>query len=99
PKAVATIERRLPMLLTYYQFPASHWKSIRSTNVIESTFATIRRRSNQTNGHASRDAALAMMFTLAKHAERSWRRIDGFNHIANVLDGIVYTDGEPKMVA
>ncbi|MCO6466170.1 MAG: transposase, partial [Bradyrhizobiaceae bacterium] len=58
PKAVATIERRLPMLLTYYQFPASHWKSIRSTNVIESTFATIRCRSNQTNGHASRDAAL-----------------------------------------
>jgi len=99
PKAVATIERRLPMLLTYYQFPASHWKSIRSTNVIESTFATIRRRSNQTNGNASRDAALAMMFTLAKHAEKTWRKIDGFNHIANVLDGIVYADGELKMVA
>jgi transposase-like protein len=99
PKAVATIERRLPMLLSYYQFPASHWKSIRSTNVIESTFATIRRRSNQTNGNASRDAALAMMFTLAKHAEKTWRKIDGFNHIANVLDGFVYADGELKMVA
>ena len=74
-------------------------KSIRLANVIESTLATIRRRSKQTNGHASRDAAIAMMFALATHAEKTWRKIDSFNHIANVLDGVVYTDGELKMVA
>ena len=99
PKAVETIERRLSMLLSFYEFPAIHWKSIRSTNVIESAFATIRRRSKQTNGNASREAAVAMMFALAQHAEKTWRKIDGFNHIANVLDGVVYTDGELKIAA
>jgi len=99
PKAVETIERRLPMLLAFFDFPATHWKSIRSTNVIESTFATIRRRTRQTNGHASREAAVAMMFTLAIHAEKTWRKIDGFNHIANVLDGLTYADGVLKMAA
>lgn len=99
PKAVETIERRLSMLLSFYAFPAAHWKSIRSTNVIESTFATIRRRSRQTNGHASRDAAIAMMFTLARYAEKTWRKIDGFNHITNVLNGMVYNDGELPLAA
>ena len=87
------------MLLAFFDFPATHWKSIRSTNVIESTFATIRRITRQTNGHASREAAVAMMFTLAIHAEKTWRKIDGFNHIANVLDGLTYADGVLKMAA
>lgn len=99
PKAVETIGRRLNALLAYYAFPAAHWKSIRSTNVIESTFATIRRRSNQTNGHGSREAALAMMFVLADNASKSWRKLDGFHHIASVLEGITYVDGERKMAA
>jgi transposase-like protein len=96
PKAVETIEHRLDMFLTFFTFPAAHWKSIRSTNVIESTFATIRRRSRQTNGHGSREAALAMMFALASHAQKTWRKLDGFNHIANVLDGIAYNNGIMK---
>jgi len=99
PKAVDTIERRLGMLLTFFTFPAIHWKSIRTTNVIESTFATIRRRSKQTNGHGSRDAALAMMFTLASQAQKTWRKLDGFNHITNVLDGIIYDNGIMKEAA
>lgn len=99
PKAVETIEKRLAKLLAFYAFPAAHWKSIRSTNVIESTFATIRRRSNQTNGHGSREAALAMMFVLAENASKTWRKLDGFNHIANVLNGITFVDGELKMAA
>lgn len=99
PKAVETIERRLDMLLAFYDFPAAHWKSIRSTNVIESTFATIRRRSNQTNGHASREAAIAMMYVLAVHAEKTWRKLDRFDHIPNVIQGIVYEDGLLKMAA
>lgn len=99
PKAVETIERRLEMLLTFYSFPAVHWKSMRSTNVIESTFATIRRRSRQTNGHASRDAALAMMYVLAVNAQKTWKKIGGFNHIENVLQGLDYHDGELKLAA
>jgi transposase-like protein len=97
PKAVATISDRLERLLAYYHFPAAHWKSIRSTNVIESMFATIRRRSKQTNGNGSREAALAMMFMLAKQAEKTWRKIDGFDHVANVLQGLEYNDGVLKM--
>lgn len=99
PKAVATIEDRKERLLAYYAFPAAHWKSIRSTNVIESMFATIRRRSKQTNGNGSREAALAMLFMLAKEAEKSWRKIDGFEHVANVLQGLEYKDGVLKMAA
>jgi len=98
-KSVETIERRLDMLLTFFMFPAIHWKSIRTTNVIESTFATIRRRSRQTNGHGSREAALAMMFTLASQAQKTWRKLDGFNHIANVLNGITYDNGIMKEAA
>ena len=99
PKAVETIERRVDMLLAFYDFPAAHWKSIRSTNAIESTFATIRRRSNQTNGHASREAAIAMMYVLAVHAEKTWRKLDRFDHIPDVIQGIVYEDGLLKMAA
>lgn len=99
PKAVETIERRLQMLLAFYGFPAAHWKSIRSTNVIESTFATIRRRSKQTNGHASREAAIAMMYVLAVHAEKSWRKLDRFDHIPNVILGLNYRDGILKVAA
>lgn len=99
PKAVESINRRVEMLLAYYDFPAEHWPSIRSTNVIESTFATIRRRTNQTNGHASREAALAMMFAMADMAQKGWRKIKGFRHIANILRGINYHDGELKLAA
>ena len=99
PKAVETIKRRLPMLLEYFNYPTEHWKSIRTTNVIESTFATIRRRSRQTNGNASREAAVAMMFALAVNAQKTWRKIDGFNHIADVLSGATFVDGELKQAA
>ncbi len=99
PKAVETIEHRLDMLLAFYAYPSEHWKSLRSTNVIESAFATIRRRSHQTNGSGSREAAIAMMYTLAVHAQNTWRRIDGFTHVAHVLNGLTYSDGELKMAA
>lgn len=99
PKAVASIENRVERLLAFYAFPAAHWKSIRSTNVIESMFATIRRRSRQTNGNGIREAALAMMFMLTQQAEKSWRKIDGFDHVANVLHGLEYKDGVLKMAA
>jgi putative transposase len=99
PKAVETLERRLDMLLSYYRFPAEHWKSIRSTNVIESTFATIRRRTSQTNGHASREAALAMVFAMGMQASKTWRRIDGFNLILHVINGAQCIDGELKLAA
>ena len=90
--ALARIARAL---LTFYDFPAEHWKHIRTTNPIESTFATVRLRTSKTKGCLSRQTALAMVFKLAKSAERHWRRLDGSQRLAQVIDGVRFRDGEP----
>ena len=97
-------------LLTFYDFPAEHWKHIRTANPIESTFATVRLRTSKTKGCLSRQTALAlsalptslrgiglwpMVFKLAKSAERHWRRLDGSQRLAQVIDGVRFRDGEP----
>jgi hypothetical protein len=64
-------------LLAFYDFPAEHWKHVRTSNPIESTFATVRLRTDKTKGCLSRQTALAMVFRLAKTAERQWRRHQG----------------------
>jgi transposase-like protein len=80
-------------LLTFYDFPAEHWKHIRSTNPIESTFATVRLRTTKTKGCLSRETALAMVFKLMLSARKKWRRLDGSNHLAEVIQGIKFEDG------
>ena len=82
-------------LLTFYDFPAEHWKHIRTSNPIESTFATVRLRTSKTKGCLSRQTAVAMVFKLAKSAERHWRRLDGSQRLARVIDGVRFRDGEP----
>ena len=72
-----------------------HWKHIRTTNPIESTFATVRLRTDKTKGCLSRQTALAMVFKLAKSAERHWRRLDGTERLAQVIAGVRFRDGEP----
>jgi hypothetical protein len=69
---------------------AANWEFIQSMNVVESMFATISRRREQTNGNGSREAVVRMMFMRAKQAENTWRRINGFVHAASILHGIVY---------
>ncbi len=80
-------------MLTFYDFPAEHWKHVRSTNPIESTFATVRLRTTKTKGCLSRKTALAMVFKLLLSARKKWRRLDGSNHLAEVIQGVSFKDG------
>ena len=98
-KAVACLTKDREALLTFYDFPAEHWRHIRTTNPIESTFATVRLRTDKTKGCLSRQTALAMVYKLAKSAERSWRRLDGSERLAQVIQGVRFCDGEPVQAA
>ena len=92
-KAVECLARDRDRLLTFYDFPAEHWKHIRSTNPIESTFATVRLRTTKTKGCLSRKTALAMVFKLLLSARRKWRRLDGSDHLAEIIKGVTFKDG------
>jgi putative transposase len=94
-KAAACLTKDREVLLAFYDFPAEHWKHIRTSNPIESTFATVRLRTDKTKGCLSRQTALAMVFKLAKSAERHWRRLDGSERLAQVIQGVRFRDGEP----
>jgi putative transposase len=81
------------VLLSFYEFPAEHWKHIRTTNPIESTFATVRLSTVKTKGCLSRKTALAMTFKLILSAKRKWRKLDGSTLLAEVIDGVQFPDG------
>jgi transposase-like protein len=93
-KAAACLDKDRAALLAFYDFPAEHWKHIRSSNPIESTFATVRLMTDKTKGCLSRETALAMVFKLAKAAERHWRRLDGPNRLGQLIEGIKFRNGE-----
>lgn len=93
PKATECLAKDRDELLAFYDFPAEHWKHLRTTNPIESTFATVRLRHRRTKGSGSRDACLAMVFKLVQHAQRHWRKLDGHQLIPEVLAGKRFTDG------
>ena len=93
PKAVECLEKDRKVLLAFYDFPAEHWGHLRTTNPIESTFATVRLRQRRTKGCGSREASLTMVFMLARQAERHWRRLNGSEVIVHVLDGKEFKDG------
>ena len=80
-------------MLTFYDFPAEHWKSLRTTNPIESTFATVRHRTIKAKGCFSRTTILTMVFKLCESAEKRWRRIHGFKQLADIVEGIKFVDG------
>jgi putative transposase len=82
------------VLLTFYDFPAEHWKHLRTTNPIESAFATIRLRHRRTKGNGTRKTSLAMMFKLAQAAQKRWRRLNGHEQLDHLLQGRVFVDGE-----
>lgn len=94
PKAVASLLRDRERLLTFYDFPAAHWQSIRSTNVVESAFATVRLRQRVTKGAGSRAKGLTMAFKLLAMAEKRWRRIRSPQLVQKLLDGTKFVDGE-----
>ena len=92
-KAVECLTKDRDVLLAFYDFPAEHWKHLRTTNVIESSFATIRHRTVRSKGCLSNKTALAMIFKLAEAAEKSWRRLDGHNQLPKVILGEKFFDG------
>src|SRR5437773_4261330 len=92
-KAVECLIKDRDALLAFYDFPAEHWKHLRTTNVIESSFATIRHRTVRSKGCLSNKTALAMIFKLAEAAEKSWRRLDGHNQLPKVILGVRFADG------
>src|SRR5579864_9473820 len=92
-KAVECLVKDRDALLAFYDFPAEHWKHLRTTNVIESSFATVRHRTGRSKGCLSNKTALAMIFKLAEAAEKSWRRLDGHNQLPKVILGVKFTDG------
>ena len=80
-------------LLTFYDFPAEHWDHIRTTNPIESVFATVRHRTVRTKGALSPETARLMVFRLITAASKTWRRLQGENQLPKVIRGVTFRDG------
>jgi len=100
PKACACLAKDRDALMTFYGFPAEHWAHLRTTNPIESTFATVRHRHRQTKGNGSRNATMAMVFKLMMSAEKHWRRLNGYRLLDRVIEGIIFIDGiDPEKAA
>jgi len=93
PKAVECLVKHREALLVFYDFPAEHWRHIRTTNPIESTFATVRLRHDKTKGSGSRVACLTMVFKLMESASRSWRALNGSPRLREVISGVKFVDG------
>ena len=93
PKAVQCLRKDRDELLAFYDFPAEHWVHIRTSNVIESTFATIRQRSDQAKGCVTRTTMLTMIYKMGMCAEQTWRKLKGFTYLAKVIEGVKFTDG------
>jgi putative transposase len=92
-KAVECLSKDREPLLAFYDFPAEHWKYLRTTNPIESTFATVRHRTVRSRGCLSTKTALAMIYKLAQAAEKSWNRLRGHNLLPKVILGVKFNDG------
>jgi transposase-like protein len=92
-KACECLKKDCAALLTFYDFPAEHWGHLRTTNPIESTFATVRLRHRRTKGSGSRTACLTMVFKLMQSAAKRWRLLNGSQHLPDVIQGIQFIDG------
>ena len=96
PRAVECLLKDREELLAFYDFPAEHWSHLRTTNPIESTFATVQLRTYRTKGPGSRQAGLAMVFKLAQQAEKRWRKLNGSTLLPDVIAGVQFIDGTRK---
>jgi transposase-like protein len=94
PQACECLTKDKETLFTFYDFPAEHWIHIRTTNPIESTFATVRLRTEKTKGCGSRLATLTMVFKLVSETRKTWKKIKGHTLIPKVLQGLIFVDGE-----
>jgi len=94
PKAVAKLDKDWAALTAFYDFPAEHWRHLRTTNPIESAFATVKLRTRVTKGAGSKAAALAMAYKLLEGAQDRWRKFNAPELVADILDGAQFKDGE-----
>ena len=98
PKAVECLTKDIDTLFTFMDYPAAHWLHLRTTNAIESAFATVKARTRTTKGAGSRDAGLAMAFKLLTQAERRWRRVNSPHLVALVVASVKFPDGETRIL-
>lgn len=96
PKATECLAKDRQALLAFYDFPAEHWIHIRTSNPIESTFATVRHRTERAKGCVSRASLLGLIFKLAMSAEHGWRRLRGFERLGELVAGVKFVDGVPN---
>jgi len=99
PKATECLKKDREELLAFYHFPAEHWQHLRTTNPIESTFATVRLRTVRTKGSGSRKACLTMVFKLCQSAAKTWRKLKGSDLLPEVIRGVQFVDGVKKIAA
>jgi transposase-like protein len=92
-RAVECLAKDRDALLAFYDFPAEHWEHIRTSNPIESVFATVRHRTFRTKGALSQEAAKLMVFKLVTAAAKTWRRLQGENQLPKVIRGVTFRDG------
>ena len=99
PKAVECLTKDRGPLLAFYDFPAEHWSHIRTTNPIESTFATLRHRTKRVKGAFSKESALAMMLQLALEAQKRWHKITAVDKLGQLIEGVRFIDGVAQLAA
>ena len=99
PEAVKNLMKDEASLFTFYHYPAEHWQHIRSTNVIESAFSTVRLRTAKTRGQGTMATTLAMVFKLAERAQLRSQRLRGHQLISKVFEGVNFIDGIEKTLA
>jgi len=97
PKASECLTKDRDALLAFYDFPAEHWKHIRTTNPIESTFSTVKLRTAKTRGCLSRESGLSLVFQLCCAAEKKWQKLNEPKLLAEVIKGVQFINGEPKL--
>ena len=93
PKATDCLLKDKEELLTFYDYPAEHWPHLRTTNPIESTFATVRHRTKKVKNCFSRTTILTMVFKLSESAQKRWNRLRGFQKLGEVIQGVKFVDG------
>ena len=94
PKAMSCLKKDRAAMMTFYDYPAAHWIHIRTTNPIESVFATVRLRTTKTKNCGSRKTTLTMAYKLTTMAQKKWRRLRGYQQLAEVIQGVKFKDGE-----
>lgn len=103
PKAALCLQKDREELMAFFDFPAQHWQSIRTSNPIESAFATIRHQTKRSKGCLSRDGMLHMIFKLGQCAEQNWRKLRGFDYLAKIITDVKFKDGiettKPSQIA